>query len=143
MEILYIYIYIELMERHNKLMRTSLTKWLKHSLKHQSKMTQSRSLQDGDGYLMALMSANCWTLTIFPDFQILSKKLSRLFKCPDCGRTISSQSIQIQFIQAPSHQHLYEENMPVFKGATAADLTMGVQCKDFLNSRNSFHCKGS
>ena len=75
------------MEKNKKGMRTSLTRWLNHSINRQSKNPHSQHPTDGD--LTGLMTANRWTPNVFLNTK---KKISTPFKCPDCGRTISSKS---------------------------------------------------
>jgi hypothetical protein len=57
---------------------------------NQPTVQEPHSQHPPDGDLTGLMTANRWTPNVF--LNTINKKISTPFKCPDCGRTISSKS---------------------------------------------------
>ena len=95
------------MVRNKKWTRTSLTRWLKHSINLQSKNPQCQPPQDGNP--MELMTRNPTTQTTS---QNTIKKIINSFHL---SRLRTDNFVQIQSIKTSSNQHLYEEKMPVLK----------------------------
>ena len=114
-------------------MRTSLTRWLNHSINRQSKNPHSQHPPDGD--LTGLMTANRWTPNVF--LNTIKKNIDTI----QVSGLRTHHFVQIQFIQTSPNQHLYEEKMQVLKGTSKHLMIPFVQriFHSFLLNNNHFY----